>query len=390
MALDRDQDQRADDASTAGSPDLPLLRLLDPSPEADARDRAAGPISGARVFLDALGVALYTTDDDGRITFYNEAAAALWGRRPQAGERWCGSLHLFWPDGRPMAHEESPIARAMREDRPVRGATAHAERPDGSRVSFETYPTPLHDRDGRLVGAVNVLVDITERLAAEDFLGLVSHELRTPVTTIYGNAQLLLHRSRDLPDEPRDMLADIAEDSDRLLGVIENLLLLTRAEAGTPPELEPQLLDHVLRRACEAFQKRRGRAVSFTRMPGSHVVVEADWTYLELVVGNLLSNADKYSPRSQPIDVVLSADRAEARVSVLDRGIGIGESEAERIFTPFYRSASAKRQASGMGIGLAVCKRILEAQGGRVWARPRPDGGAEVGFALPLMDDPGD
>jgi len=227
-------------------------------------------------------------------------------------------------------------------------------------------------------------------LAAEDFLGLVSHELRTPVTTIYGNAQLLLQRSRELPDEQRDMLADVAEDSDRLLGVIENLLLLTRAEAGTPPELEPQLLDHVLRRACEAFQKRRGRAVSFTRMPGSHVVVEADRTYLELVVGNLLSNADKYSPRSQPIDVVLSADRAEARVSVLDRGIGIGESEAERIFTPFYRSASAKRQASGMGIGLAVCKRILEAQAGRVWARPRPDGGAEVGVALPLMDDPGD
>ena len=390
MALDRDQDQRADDASTAGSPDIPLLRLLDPSPETDAPDRAASPIGGARVFLQALGVALYTTDGDGRITFYNEAAAALWGRRPEPGERWCGSLRLFWPDGRPMAHEESPIARAMREDRPVRGATAHAERPDGSRVSFAAYPTPLHDRDGRLVGAVNVLVDITERLAAEDFLGLVSHELRTPVTTIYGNAQLLLQRSRELPDEQRDMLADVAEDSDRLLGVIENLLLLTRAEAGTPPELEPQLLDHVLRRACEAFQKRRGRAVSFTRMPGSHVVVEADRTYLELVVGNLLSNADKYSPRTQPIDVVLSADRAEAQVSVFDRGIGIGESDAERIFTPFYRSASAKRQASGMGIGLAVCERILEAQGGRVWARPRPGGGAEVGFAMPLMDDPGD
>jgi signal transduction histidine kinase len=130
--------------------------------------------------------------------------------------------------------------------------------------------------------------------------------------------------------------------------------------------------------------------VTFTRKPGSHVVVEADRTYLELLVGNLLSNADKYSPRSQAIDVELSADLDEARVSVLDRGIGIGASEADRIFTPFYRSTIAKRQASGMGIGLAVCKRIVEAQGGRVWARSRDGGGADVGFALPLMEDPGD
>ncbi|HEX7473619.1 MAG TPA: ATP-binding protein [Candidatus Limnocylindrales bacterium] len=391
MALDRDQNQSAEGASTgAGGADTSPLRLLDSAPGWDASDPGQNPLADAQAFLHALGVALYTTDAQGRITFFNEAAAALWGRRPRPGEEWCGSLQLFWPDGRPMRHDESPIARAIREDRAVRGATAHAERPDGSRVSFEAYPTPLHDANGRLVGAVNVLVDITERLAAEDFLGLVSHELRTPVTTIYGNAQLLLQRSGALPDEPRDMLADVAEDSDRLLGVIENLLLLTRAEAGTPPELEPQLLDHVLRRACEAFQKRRRRPVTFTRKPGSHVVVEADRTYLELLVGNLLSNADKYSPRSQAIDVELSADLDEARVSVLDRGIGIGASEADRIFTPFYRSTIAKRQASGMGIGLAVCKRIVEAQGGRVWARSRDGGGADVGFALPLMEDPGD
>jgi K+-sensing histidine kinase KdpD len=109
-----------------------------------------------------------------------------------------------------------------------------------------------------------------------------------------------------------------------------------------------------------------------------------------LLIGNLLSNADKYSPRTETIEVVLSADRDEAQVSVLDRGIGLDEADAERIFSPFYRSSPAKRHASGMGIGLAVCKRIVEAQGGRTWARPRADGGAEVGFALPLMADPAD
>ena len=91
-----------------------------------------------------------------------------------------------------------------------------------------------------------------------------------------------------------------------------------------------------------------------------------------------------------PSGVVLSADRDEAQVAVLDRGIGFGEEDAGRIFTPFFRSTSAKRHASGMGIGLAVCKRIVEAQGGRVWARRRADRGAEVGFSLPLMADPGD
>ena len=141
---------------------------------------------------------------------------------------------------------------------------------------------------------------------------------------------------------------------------------------------------------CDAYEKRRGRTVTFTNKPGSHVVVEADRTYLDLLVGNLLSNADKYSPRGRPIELVLGADADEATVVVLDRGIGLGGDDAETIFTPFYRSATARRHASGMGIGLAVCKRIVEAQGGRTWARPRQGGGTEVGFALPLMADPGD
>jgi PAS domain S-box-containing protein len=409
MTLDTDQQEvaKAPDPAMAAAADAALLHLLAPDRAADAIDPRPY-LADAHSFLQAIGVALYTTDAEGRITFFNEAAATLWGRRPEIGEEWCGSLRLFWPDGRPMRHDECPMARTLHENRAIRGGTAQAERPDGSRVHFQAFPSPLRDADGTMVGAVNVLVDITDRLAAEgalrssaealqrsnavkdEFLGLVSHELRTPVTTIYGNAQLLLARTGGLSDELHHMLADIAEDSDRLLGVIENLLLLTKAEAGTRPELEPQLLDHALRRACEAFEKRRHRTVSFTSRPGSHVVVEADRTYLDLLVGNLLSNADKYSPRGEAIEVVLSADRDEAQVSVLDRGIGFGEGDAERIFTPFYRSTAAKRHASGMGIGLAVCKRIVEAQGGRTWARPRPDGGAEVGFALPLMADPGD
>lgn len=189
--------------------------------------------------------------------------------------------------------------------------------------------------------------------------------------------------------ERKEMIGDIAEDSERLLAVIENLLLLTRVEGGAALELEPQVLAHVIGTVVNTFRDRRHRDVTFTSIPAYHLVVDADRTSLELVIGNLLSNADKYSPRSEPIEVVLRVADGEAQVSVMDRGIGLpGEAAADELFTPFFRAQAAREKASGMGIGLAVCKRLAEAQGGRVWAAPRPGGGAEVGFALPLTPEP--
>ena len=103
-----------------------------------------------RELLEALPAAVYTIDADGRITFFNEAAADLWGCRPELGKNeWCGSWRLFWPDGRPMRHDECPMAVAVKEGRPIRGAEAVAERPDGTRVPFLAYPTPLRDRSAR-------------------------------------------------------------------------------------------------------------------------------------------------------------------------------------------------------------------------------------------------
>ena len=118
--------------------------------------------------LDLLPAAVYITNADGLITYYNEAAAALWGHHPQLGVReWCGSWKLYWPDGRPLPHDECPMALALRERRPIRGMEAVAERPDGIRVPFIPYPTPLYDTSGELIGAVNMLVDITDRKRAE-------------------------------------------------------------------------------------------------------------------------------------------------------------------------------------------------------------------------------
>jgi PAS domain S-box-containing protein len=118
--------------------------------------------------LEALPAAVYTIDAAGRITFFNQAAADLWGCRPELGKsEWCGSWRLYWPDGRPMRHDECPMAVALKEGRPIRGAEAAAERPDGTRVPFLAYPTPLRDQSGALCGAVNTLIDISERKPTE-------------------------------------------------------------------------------------------------------------------------------------------------------------------------------------------------------------------------------
>jgi PAS domain S-box-containing protein len=359
--------------------------------------------------LDAVGVAMYVTDREGRITFFNEAAVQLWGRRPSVGELWCGSLHLFHPDGTPMRHDECPMAIALQEARPVRDEEALLERPDGSRVWFRPYPTPIRDKQGQMTGAVNVLIDLTElreteealrsaaaELAAsnavkDEFLGLVSHELRTPITTVLGNAQLLHDKAAVIPEDVRAaMLGDIAAESERLLGIVENLLLLTRLDAGHHPDPEPQVLAHVVRTAVETFRRHHpNHEVDLSHEP-RHLIVEADRPLLELLIDNLLSNAHKYSSEDEPIQVQVGLTDDEATVRVLDRGIGLEGVDADRLFTPFYRAPAAKATTSGIGIGLAACRRVADALGGRIWAGPREDGGAEFGFSLPRVGATGE
>jgi two-component system, chemotaxis family, CheB/CheR fusion protein len=116
--------------------------------------------------LSLLPVAVYVTDVEGRITYFNDAAAALWGCRPRYGDRWCGSWRLYRVDGAPLPHDQSPVAVALKEKRAVRGE-AVAERPDGTRVPFVAFPTPLHDAAGEMVGTVNILIDVSEHHRAE-------------------------------------------------------------------------------------------------------------------------------------------------------------------------------------------------------------------------------
>lgn len=381
-----------------------------------------------RKLIERLGVAVYTTDAEGTITFYNEEAAVLWGRRPLVGvDRWCGSEKLFWPDGTPMPFEDSPMAVALRERRLVRGHEAVAERPDGTRVTFVPYPSPFIDAMGNLIGAVNVLVDVTRRRHAEtalkmkeatlvaaladkeqtnaalqrvamdlsianaakdEFLSLVSHELKTPLTTIWGNATILFRARGEVDAETaRAALGDIVSESERLHRIIENLLLLARAEQGQPLEAEPLIVKRVVERVVERHrQQQPDRRFEILEQGDPRLVVFSE-AFLEQVTENLISNAEKYSPVAEPIVIELERDDREVHIRVLDRGIGVQDEELERLFDAFYRSGSVKGRSEGLGIGLAVCKRLVETQGGRIWAKRRPQGGSEFGFALPIIDD---
>jgi PAS domain S-box-containing protein len=120
------------------------------------------PERSFREALETLPAAAYTTDAAGRITSFNPSAVDLWGQSPELGKsQWCGSWKLYRLDEQPLPHDMCPMAVALKEDRPVRGERAVAERPDGRRVPFLAYPTPLHDASGALVGAVNMLLDVT-------------------------------------------------------------------------------------------------------------------------------------------------------------------------------------------------------------------------------------
>ncbi len=220
----------------------------------------------------------------------------------------------------------------------------------------------------------------------EAFIGVISHELRTPITTIYGLSKMLRQRGASLdPEVMVSTIEDVEVEADRLRRLVEDLLVLSRAERGAVDvDGEPITLARVLGRVVDAERARLpGRVIELDVENGLPLVLGEE-TYVEQVVRNLLTNAAKYADPVTPIQVVVGAADDEVSVRVLDAGIGIPVEDTDRVFELFYRSSSATRMAGGAGIGLFVCRQLVEAMGGRIWAAPRSPVGTEVGFALPV------
>ncbi|HET7702893.1 MAG TPA: ATP-binding protein [Candidatus Limnocylindrales bacterium] len=220
------------------------------------------------------------------------------------------------------------------------------------------------------------------RRLQEAFIGVVSHELRTPITTILAGSRIL-RRRLDGDAAAADLSDDIAAEADRLSRIVEDLLVLSRLERRhlTLGD-EPVHLDHLLARVVRS-EAERWPTHEFVVARAGRNVVRGDETYIEQVLRNLASNAAKYSPSGSTVEVAVDdAAPDEVGVRVLDRGSGIAPAEVDDLFSLFYRSPTTAASAAGAGIGLFVSRRLVDEMGGRMWARPRPDGGSEFGFSL--------
>ena len=230
-----------------------------------------------------------------------------------------------------------------------------------------------------------------ERRAAElreAFNSIVSHELRTPITAIYGGAKLLARRDRVLDESTRqELLDDLEEEADRLYRLVEDLLVLSRSERGTVERAEdPVLVQRIAERVIRS-EGDRWPAVAFESETTVAATARGDETYVEQVLRNLLSNAAKYSPAGSVVRLIVDETSEGVRVRVLDEGAGIDPAESARLFELYYRSPATSNKVAGAGIGLYVCRALVEAMGGRIWAARRSHGGAEFGFILARFDD---
>jgi two-component sensor histidine kinase len=241
-----------------------------------------------RGLLAALPVAIYTTDVAGRITYFNEAAAELWGMPAQLGvAEWCGSCKLFQPDGTPLAHADSPMAVALKENRRVRGIELLAERPDGTRVPFIPYPTPLHDQNNRLIGAVNMLIDISERKRAEAEQAMLVREVHHRVRNTLAIAQAIVGSTAKTSDT-------IEGFKDALIGRISALarthLLMSDA---TRTEVDFEVM---LKNELEPFMDSSGMRVVMSGPPVE--VASRTAVPLGMALHELTTNAAKYGSLS--------------------------------------------------------------------------------------------
>lgn len=298
-------------------------------------------------------------------------------------------------DGREISLKEASLPELLRIGETVRAEEIILRVPDGPSITTLMNTTPIRSEEGEVESVVVTLQDMTpledlERLRAE-FLALVSHELRTPLTAIRGSATALLDDFSGLhPVERRQFSQIILDQTDRMRGLIADLLDVALIETGTlsvspePTDLTA-LMDDVRTTFLSGGHKHSLQVDLVSGLPW----VMADRFRIVQVLGNLLTNAAKRSPESSSIRVTAALGEFQVAVSVSDDGQGIPAESLPNLFRKFFRVAT-EEQGGDTGLGLAVCKGIVEAHGGRIWAESDGPGlGARFTFTLPLVEDSG-
>ena len=358
----------------------------------------------ARADLDALintspvGVILFDARTGVPVSFNREAARLVEACRPpgqsQSLEQLQEVLTFRRPDGVETALKEFPLAQALKVGETVRVEEIVLRVPGGRAVSALVNASPITSEDGEVESVVVTLQDMTpmedlERLRAE-FLGMVSHELRLPLASIRGSATALLDSHSDLDlAEMRQFFRIIVEQSDNMREMIGNLLDVARIKTGTlPVEPEPLEVASLLDQARDTFLSGGGLNNLDIALGADLPLVMADRRRLAQVLGNLLSNAARHSPESSVIRVTAVWEEPHVAVSVVDEGWGISAERLPHLFTRFSPAGVEEqgRKIGGSNLGLSICKGIVEAHGGRIWAESDGPGlGARFTFTIPVV-----
>ena len=302
------------------------------------------------------------------------------------------------PDGREIPLAEMPTERALKSGETVRAEEIIIQLPDGQSVTTVISATPIFSREGAVVSVVATVQDMTpledlQRLRAE-FLGMVSHELRTPLTTIKGSAASALNSTRPFnPTEAHQLFRIIDEQADHMRSLINDLLDVTRIEAGTLSITpETSAVAALVEQARTAFLGGGAKNSIEIDLPADLPPVAADGQRVVQVLTNLLSNASKYSPASSTIRVTALQEGSHVAVTVADEGRGVSAEDLSKLFRKFSRisGTDGKPEVGGEGLGLSVCKGIVEAHGGRIWAESDGPGlGTRLTFTIPVVEEEG-
>lgn len=330
-------------------------------------------------------------DRECRVLGFNQAMTRLTGYRVgEALGKTCQQvMPLVSQKGNDYCAMVCPLMHAGTSERPPVTEAILTDR-HGHTVPVELTYAVIKEEDGSPLGGVISARDIRARKEAEElqstFLSVISHELQTPIAIIKGYADLLSEPDQSLPpDTMRQKMATIGAEADRLSKMVENLLYASRIQAGglklnREPVALALLAQHVVQRLGSLSAIHTVRAL----VPADLPPVLADYERLEEVLVNLVENALKYSPKGGQVEISTRTTSDEVIVSVTDEGIGVAEEDRDRLFERFSRLDSRLvRQMKGTGLGLFICKSIVEAHGGRIWAEQASGSGSRFSFSLP-------
>ncbi len=352
----------------------------------------------ARADLEALvetspvGVVVFDAKSGLPVSFNREARRIVEGLRMpgRRSEELLEVISFSRADGREISLAEFPIAQYLGTGETVRGEEVVLSVPDGRNVRTLINATPIHAEDGTVASVVVTMQDLApldeiERLRTE-FLGLVSHELREPLAAIRGSASTLLDDAASLDSaEMREFHRIIFQQSGHMRGLIGDLLDAGRIDTGTLSVApEPSGLAELVEQARHTFVGAGGRHAILVDLPVGLPRAMADRRRIVQILNNLFANAARAAPESSPIRVSAVREDAHVAVSVADEGLGIAPEEIPRLFDKHSREGSR----AGYGLGLAICKGLVQAHGGRIRAAsPGPGRGATVTFTLPVAGE---